>query len=266
MPSRPHPRRVRRAHLLPALVLCLLTHPAVLASSSLAAKLPTAALVQLTPLPSGMPLPVQLTRSLRAGHVKVGESIIAKTTQRVPVSPQLYLPAGAELFGKVTASASAAPGKAATLSLRFTAIRFRGQTLPVTIIALAIANFTDVADTRLPLNAAGRGNSSPAGWTTRQIGGDEVARSGWIGEVINTQTQTVGFADYLGVYALPAPVSDLDPSPLPGALGVFSSSASGLYGFDQGSRLESGAGTLTLTRPTGRLQLRNGDNLLLKVL
>ena len=266
MPRPPRQQKSSRALLFAALLAGLLAISAE-STAKTPADLPTVALTQLTPLASGIILPVQITRSLRAGHVQVGAEIIAKTTQRVPVSPRLFLPSGAELLGEVKASSAGDGAKMpATLTLQFTTLRYQRQTVTIAVVAIAIANFTDVADAQLPLNAIGRGNSSPASWTTRQVGGDEVSRSGWIGEVINTQTQIVGFADYFGIYALPAVVSATSPLSLPRALGVFSASALGLYGFDEGSVLHSTAGDITVTRPAGKLLLHNGDNLLLEVL
>jgi hypothetical protein len=49
-------------------------------------------------------------------------------------------------------------------------------------------------------------------------------------------------------------------------MGVFSTTATGLYGFDEGTSLQSNGGTITLTRAAKKLLVRNGDNLLLEVL
>ena len=52
---------------------------------------------------------------------------------------------------------------------------------------------------------------------------------------------------------------------VPRAMGVFSTTAKGLYGYDEGTRLESSGGSITITNPMGRVVIRAGDNLLLEV-
>jgi hypothetical protein len=226
------------------------------------------AISELGVLPQGVTLPVQLGRSLRAGKVRVGTQIVVKTTQRVPVSEEAYLKAGAELDGEVVASI-AGHGTAstpATLSIQFTRLRYGKQSIPVRTKAIAIANFMQVSYAYLPADGGpDMGNVSEANWTTKQVGGDAVVRTGWAGPVVGFNTGTVGHADYYGVYSLPAASPD-DGPPFPRALGVFSTTAAGLYGFGSGSALKSADGTITLTGPGKSIELRNGDNLLLEVL
>ncbi|MBB5343103.1 hypothetical protein [Tunturibacter empetritectus] len=219
----------------------------------------------LEPLPAGVTLPVRLGRRLRAGKTRVGSTVVVKTTQRVPVTAVIYLDRGAELEGKIVASV-AGDGTAASpsvLSIEFTSLRYRKQTVAVVIWAIAIANFVQVGDTFLPVQGGSdRGNSSEASWTTAQVGGDQVVRSGWVGPVVGSGLRTVGSADYYGVYSLPAGAAG---SSVPRAMGVFSTTASGLYGFENGTSLSSSGGTITLNRVGKRLEMRDGDNLLLEV-
>ena len=216
----------------------------------------------LEPLAAGVTLPVQLGRSLRAGEVKAGEKIVVRTTQRVPVAAGRYMKRGAEVLGEVVTSVEGdgTAAKPSVLTLRFTQLRYRKQTMPVRVKAIAMANFTDVAETFYPTNGgADRGNPSEANWTTRQVGGDVVVRSGWVGDVMDESSRTVGFADYWGVYRMAAGV--------PRALGVFSASAAGLYGFDDGVSLEpaKGDGEITLMGVGKKLLVRSGDDFLLEV-
>jgi hypothetical protein len=227
------------------------------------------AVSKLLPMQAGVTLPVRLGRSLQAGKVQSGTKIVAKTTQRVPVGEHLYLNHGAALYGEVVTSIAGdgTAEKPSILAIRFTQLRYRNQTTPVVTRAIAIANFTEVGNTFLPTTGgADRGNASEASWTTTQVGGDEVVRSGWVGDVIDKTTQTVGFADYYGVYALPTRVAVGDGLALPRAMGVFSTTAAGLYGFDEGTSLQSAGGLITLTRVGKKLLVRNGDNILLEVL
>ena len=211
----------------------------------------------LAPLPVGLTLPVTLQMSLQAGRSGPGTKIEAVTTQRILLPDHLYLKAGAHLTGSVTGS-SLSPG---VLGLSFNALHRGSQTVPLAVHILAIANFTDVSDTALPASGStDRANSSPASWTTRQVGGDEVARSGWSGEVINTSTQTVGFADYNGVYALP-----LTAGETPHAVGHFSTTAHGLYGKRPDCSLAPSSAADAIVCTQSRPELHRGDNLLLQV-
>lgn len=211
----------------------------------------------LQPLAPGTYLPVTLHRSLRAGRTQVGTTVEATTTQRVPLPAQRYLKAGARLSGHVVQSATSP----AVLALRFDRVDYHGATQPIAVRALAAANFVAMSDTRQPANGAtDRGNSNPANWTTEQVGGDQVARSGWSGPVINQTTQTVGFADFDGVYALAAQTDGV-----PRALGVFSTSARGLFGYSADCGLVDDPGAISVRCAHSALVLHDGDNLLLEV-
>jgi hypothetical protein len=226
------------------------------------------AVSELRPLQAGVTLPVVMGRTLRAGKVKPGTVFQVKTTQRVPVSANFYLNQGATVRGEVVAS-DAGDGTAAhpsTLTIRFTQLRYRGQTVPLEMRAVAMANLMAVDDTFLPATGStDRGNPNSASWTTRQVGGDEVERSGWVGPVVGSGLQTVGHADYFGVYSLPAKLQGADGATVPRAMGVFSTTAKGLYGYDEGAQLESSGGVITITNPVGHAVIRKGDNLLLEV-
>lgn len=212
----------------------------------------------LEPLPPGTYLPVTLHRSLRAGRTHVGTRVEASTTQRVPLAAGRYLRAGARLSGSVVQS-TASP---AVLVFQFDRVDYHGATQPIAVRALAAANFIAMSDTRRPANGStDRGNSNPANWTTEQVGGDQVVRSGWSGPVINQTTQTVGFADFDGVYLLPA-----ETGGVPRALGVFSTGARGLFGYSNDCSLVADPVAISLRCAHSALVLRNGDNLLLEVL
>ena len=139
------------------------------------------AVAELQPLAFGVTLPVRLGRSLQAGKVRPGTGIVVTTTQRVPVGVGFYLHHGAKLRGAVVASVKGdgASAQPSVLSLRFTSLEYRGRTVPIATRVIAIANFVQVDETAVPtMGVADRGNSSPASWTTMQVGGDVLARSG----------------------------------------------------------------------------------------
>ena len=222
---------------------------------------------RLRPLAAGVTLPIQLGRTLRAGKVKPGTSFETKTTQRVPISAMEYLKRGATVRGEVVAS-DAGDGTAAhpsRLTIRFSQLSYGGQTVPAVTRAVAIANLMAVDDTFVPATGGSdRGNNSPASWTTRQVGGDFVVRSGWVGDVVGSGLRTVGRADYDGVYSLPVKLSN--GAMVARAMGVFSTTAKGLYGYQLGARLESSGGLITISSPEKHAAIRAGDNLLLEIM
>ena len=226
----------------------------------------TQAIAELQPLAVGVTLPVRIGRTLRSGKVRAGTVIEVKTTQRVPVSATEYLKYGAVVRGEVVRS-TAGDGTAAhpaVLTIRFDRLSYRGRTVPVMTKAVAMANLMVVDDTLLPATGStDRGNSNPASWTTEQVGGDFVARSGWVGDVAGSGLRTVGHADYYGVYSLPVKLAD--GAMVPRAMGVFSTTAKGLYGYETGATLESSGGMVTVTSPQRRVVIRNGDHLLLEI-
>jgi hypothetical protein len=228
---------------------------------------PDTAVQVLQPLSPGLTLPIELTHALKAGHTKPGAPVHGFTTQRIPLSPTTYLPRAAEVTGTVLTSIAPdkKTGRAAVLTIRFDSLRYHQQVVPLLAEALAIANFTEVEDTFASTNdGSDKGNSSSANWTTTQVGGDQVCRSDWTGPVLSSSTQPVGFADFHGVYADPPPGAS-GPAAIPRAVGVFSTTAHGLYGFDFADKLSSSGGDITVTA-NGNLVLRTGDDLLLKAL
>lgn len=214
-----------------------------------------------TPIPPGLTLPIRLNHELKAGSTHPGAPIDASTTQRILLPNHAYLPAGTHVLGHVLTSTPATASTPATLTLRFDTLREPTGTTPILNQAVAAANFSAVSDTAIPTSGViDRTNSDASNWTTTQVGGEQLARSDWYGTLSSPAMRPVGFADYDGVYATPT-----DPAATPHALGVFSSTASGLYGYDPGTTLTSHAGDITLTAPT-RLVLHGLDNLLLQVL
>jgi hypothetical protein len=207
-----------------------LLHPRlVLLGTTLVLGLGLAHAQGLPELSGGTTLPVSLETALSAKHVRVGERITARLSQRVPLGGG-YLPAKARILGSIAAY------DGHSLSLRFNTLRLGDKTEPLEVRLVAAAFWMDVGQTRDPLDGGDRGTSSPADWTTQQIGRDEVYRSGGSGTVYNQFSEPVGHADTEGVYA--APVAGVPAH----AMGPFSTTASGLYDL-QDLRLISAGGS-----------------------
>jgi hypothetical protein len=210
----------------------------------------------LLPLPSGSTLPVILQQKLSARHTKIGDRVVGRLVQRVPLPDGRYLPAKAELVGSVSAY------DARSLSLQFTELKLGGRTEPIAVRLLAAAHWMDVGRTREPLDGGDFATSNPADWTTMQIGRDEVYRSGGSGTVYDQYSQPVGRADLHGVYAPPLPGGSVTR-----AMGPFSTTARGIYDLP-GIAIDGAGGRgqpIVLGLSSPQWQLDSGTALLLEV-
>jgi hypothetical protein len=184
---------------------------------------------KLTPLPEGTTLPVLLTRGLDARHVRVGEPVVARLAQRVPLADG-YLPQKAAVTGTVVACDDT------SLTLRFDRLRLGEQEEPINVTLRAAAHWFDVHQSVIPVSPPDRSLTNPNNWTTRQIGGDEVYRSGGWGKVYDQYSEPVGHADPYGVYEPPSVVGG--PAR---AMGPFSTTSTGVYDLP-GIEIASGGG------------------------
>jgi hypothetical protein len=221
---------------------------------------------ELKPLPVGVTMPVQMGTTIRAGKTKAGTTFTATTTQRVPVSAETYLDRGAKLSGTVVSSTSGdgTEKNPSALVIQFTQISYRKQDVPIATGALAIASRLSINDTYFPTTATiDQFTNNPADWITRQIGGELVARTRWEGPVASGR-RIVGRADYYGVYTQPTERDDMH---FPMAIGIFSTTARGMYGYAEGTTLESSAGTIKITSTKrDSAVIRGGEQLLLQVI
>ncbi len=234
------------------------------ASASAAQRSPAATVVNL---PGGTTIPVELEHGIKAGTTSPGTVVTAATTQRVLLGDGTYLPRGMKITGTVVRSVAAnkMESRPAVLTIRFDALRYQGREIPIRTHAVAVANVMNVEDTFACVNdPADNGTSSPANWTTRQVGGQLVSRARWAGPVLGGGMRKVGFANWHGVFANP-PAGATGSAAIPHALGVFSTTAEGLYGYPKTDSLAiSSRGGTTITA-RGKLALRDGSNLLLQV-
>jgi hypothetical protein len=235
------------------LAFCLLVGLAVPVHLAKAAK----AVTELVSPPPGATLPIRLVKTLNSQSITAGQPITGRLFQRVPVSADSYLPSKVEIAGHVV---QVGPS---SVSILFTELRWKGRTVPVHVRLVAAASLDDVFDTRMPLAAADRGNSSPADWTTRQVGGDQVYRSAGAGKVYDQYSQPVGFADLNGIYQEPS-----SPAKLPRAMGPFSTTATGLHGLPGFSIISAGDANSPITFGVSnpRWKIASGAALLLEVI
>ncbi len=220
--------------------------PLLVVSSAVAAK------PVLAPVPVGSTLPVLLERGLDSKHVRVGQPVVARLAQRVPLGEGRYLPSDAELVGSVIALGPA------TLSLLFTGVRLRGASEPVRVKLIAAASWLDVISTRDSLGGATHDSSDI---TTKQVGGDEIYGANVATKVYDQYSQPVGRADGTGVYA-----PSLAPDEPERSMGPFSTTAAGLYDIDGLGISSVGAGgPIVFALKDPRWQLHTGSGLLMQV-
>lgn len=206
--------------------------------------------------PPGATLPVALIKTVKPVHLVVGQSIRARFIQRVPVGTGSYLPSKVEVAGHVV---SCSPS---SLSILFTELHWKDQTVPIHLQLVSAASAYNVFEASMPVGGTDRSTSSPADWTTRQVGGDEVYRSAGWGKVYDQYSQPVGYADLHGVYQDPSSVGE--PAH---AMGPFSTTAAGLHGLTGFSIVSAGGAGVPITFNVSKTkwQIARGTALLLKV-
>jgi len=199
-------------------------------------------------LPPRTTLPIAFTRSIDANHSHVGDAVLARTTQDVILPGGIKLPAGAQVNGHVVESAPFtfdrtpyAKQTQSTLSIHFDTVTSGSLSLPLNVYVRAMADplTTWSADMPLPNDDS----SSPA---TMQIGGDTTRRSQ--DEVLSQDGDVVGYRRHGVVYANLISASGKSPnvcdaSDTEEAMGAYSASACGLYGFAGDDLADVGAGS-----------------------
>jgi len=206
-------------------------------------------------LAPGTTIPVSFSRGIDANHARNGDAVFARTTQPIQVAGRKLLPAGAEVVGHVVSVSSFSydktpyvEQKAGTLTVQFDTLHANGVDVPLNVYVRALADPVTARDAELP-------NAYDDGLRTRhQIGGDEVTPSQ--NEVLSRNGDTVGYLKRGGVYAHLIAASGNSPEGCDGtdseqAMGLFSASACGLYGFTDislvGTGRRDGSSTLSLT-------------------
>lgn len=202
-------------------------------------------------LPAETTLPITFPHTVSSAHAHVGDAVQAKISAPVRLPDGVTLPAGALVTGRVTEAepfvydktpyAKQTPG---VLAIRFESVDDHGAAVPLHVTARALADPLVVEDTKKPL-----ATDIDATHTTTQVGGDQVTP--FVKEIRNADGDVVGYLHGGNAYAHPLAGPGCGGIETEQAMGVFSASACGLYGF-QGSSMprdvESGA-SVTLTSP-----------------
>jgi hypothetical protein len=221
-------------------------------------------------IPPGTILPLRLG-SLSSDKSKKGETIKARIMQDVPLGNGSKLRAGSTVLGRIVEVTRAAPGKKATLALKFDTVLQGKTSIPVLTHLRAFASTLEVEFAQTPTIGPGKGDVYD--WlSTTQVGG-EIVYGKW-GEVMNGD-RVVGRSVYDGVLAQVSAREGtkcrgpIEGNDRPQAFWVFSSDACGAYGFSRVTISHAGRtdpqGEIVLVSERGPVKIRSGSGMLLRV-
>jgi hypothetical protein len=205
-------------------------------------------------LPPGTTIPARLQNTISTEKDSPGKTFTMKATQDIPLSDHQVIRMGARITGHILAAESIKKGEhESRLVLQFDTLEFSHQRTSIVVGLRAMASFMAVEEAEAPTNDPDMG---PSSWTTQQIGGDVVYRGG--GPVASSSGEVVGKPVSDGVMArLTAPREGTYPNNLHcssdetlHALGLFASSACGVYGFSHLTIEQDG-----FTQPKGQIAL-----------
>jgi hypothetical protein len=186
-----------------------------------------------SPLPVGTAIPVTFTHTLDALKLKVGDPIIAKTDQVIILAGGQRIPRGAKLIGSVIeVQPMISSGGPSELAIKFGTLRLRDRSFSIHVAIRAMASFVDSYSTRSPAVDHGYPNDS----VYRQVGGDYFYPND---TVYSNEWDEVGKDSNYGVFVK---LRNVQPSDSRNhvvcdstdnlqSVGVFASSACGVYGF-----------------------------------
>ena len=221
-------------------------------------------------LPPGTILPVRLNSSLNPDKIHASQTITARITQDVPLPSGQKIHSGAKLTGEVINVKPGRSRQAAEITFRFDKLEFAHHSEQINTNLRALASLMEVEDAQTPPTGPDRG--TPWVWATRNLIGGEVAYG--TGPVARG-TEIVGEGLIDGVL-MPARANlaqgcrgDVAGNRAAQAFWVFSSDACGVYGFGDLQISHAGRttpmGEITLTAKSGRMNVRTGSGLLLRI-
>jgi hypothetical protein len=230
----------------------------------------SAAALAQTAIPEGTILPAQLNSSLNSAKNKSGQAISARVMQDVPLSSGQKIKAGAKLVGRVVSVEGGRTGVPAQIAIRFDTLKVGNKTFPVLTSLRALASMAEVENAQVP--DAGPDRGTPGAWTTHDLIGGEVA----YGEGPVARGDEIIGKSLVGGVLVPLKANragncrgELGGNSRPQATWIFASDACGLYGFGDMRLSHAGrtspVGEIVLLAPNGKIVLRSGSGLLLRV-
>ena len=232
--------------------------------------IPAAVPAQTVTLDSSTTIPITFTRSVDANKAKPGDSVEARTFQKIKLAGGVSIPSGARVLGHVVQAAGFAFDKtpyakqqASTLSIRFDTLQSGKSTFPLNVTVRAIADSLASGDAYKPLS-----NDLDTRSTRTLVGGDQLYPSQ--DGVENMEGDIVAYNRRDGVYAHLVAGGRCDGGSVEVSMGIYSASACGLYGFSGMRAVEFGSSevpsTLTLVSPRRTAEIPKSSTALLEVL
>ncbi len=203
-------------------------------------------------LPAGTALPVALNSTLNGKNDKPGQKIEGKLMQEVLLPSGSKLKSGSRVSGHVVSSSPL------QLTVQFDALQDEGQLIPLNVGLRAMAASENVFQAKTPIDATSTDESSDE-WVTRQVGGDVVFRGR--GYVANDHGK-VGKWSGSGVWGMLTAAGDCLAGETTGqeqALWVFSTTACGVYGFEDLRLAHAGK-----SPPLGQITLQSTKDVLVR--
>jgi hypothetical protein len=221
-------------------------------------------------LPGGTAIPITFPHTLDAAKLKVGDAVITKTDQVILGPGGERIPRGSKLVGSVV---DVQPPKTSTdpseLAIKFETLNVRAQAFPIHVALRAVASFVLSYSSTSPAADYGSLDSD----LYRQVGGDyfflysvvysndwtEVGKSSRDGVFVKLQSvQLSNSRDHVVC----------DSTDTLQSVGVFASSACGVYGFPNLTVDASGAdysGAIRFRSTKRTVKIASGSSALLQV-
>jgi len=218
-------------------------------------------------LPPGTSLPVMLDSGIDAGKVTPGTVVKARLMQDVNLPSGGRIRAGATVLGSVVEVTRPGTSADSRVTMRFDRLTQDKRTLHFRSHLRALASMNEVFEAQMPTNAIDDYGTSIADWNTIQVGGNEVVYRG--DGVVVAAGKVVGDASIDGAVEAklqPTRSAGCSAGDRPGALWVFSTTACGVYGYEDIAIAHRGrtnpVGEIVLASK-GKLQVQGGSGLLL---
>jgi hypothetical protein len=207
-------------------------------------------------LPAGTAIPVMLNSTLNSKDSKPGETIEGKLMQEVLLPSGAKIKSGSRVTGHVVSVEGT--GSLSRITVNVDGLQSQGRTIPLNLTLRAMAAAANVFQAKTPIDATSTYESS-YGWTTKQIGGDVVFRGR--GYIASPQGK-VGRWNGTGAWGKLMPAGDCLATNINDqeqALWVFSTTACGIYGFENLKLTHDGS-----TAPVGQLTLESTKDILVR--
>jgi len=221
-----------------------------------AALLCSATMLGAQSIPAGTAIPIMLNSTLKSKDSKAGERIEGKLMQELLLPSGVKIKSGSHLTGHVVSDDLA--GSVWRITVMFDSLQDQGRTIPLNVGLRAMAASESVFQAKTPIDSTSTYESS-YGWTTKQVGGDVVFRGrGYIA----SPDGKVGRWNGSGAWGKLTPAGDClatEVNDQEQALWVFSTTACGVYGFEDLKLAQAGS-----TAPVGQITLESAKEILVR--